>query len=210
MTLPSTANVRDTLLVLAIAIFSASCGASRPIEYYSLDPPGEPLQAASSRFPISILVARVTGGPLYRDDRLVYRTSELELGIYEYRRWSEPPVDMIQESLISALRSTKQYRSVDALASNMRANYIVRAHLEALDEIDKPELAARFSLHVDLYDPKSALVVWSDSYAHDQRVGGKKVIDVVRALDQDVQAGIRQMTGDIGSYFASHPAAADR
>jgi ABC-type uncharacterized transport system auxiliary subunit len=207
MTIRPNAKVRDAILILLIAAFSASCGASRPIKYYALNVPEEPAQNPSSQYPISLLVARVTAAHLYRDDRLVYRASELELGTYEYQRWSEPPVDMIQDSLIAALRATKQYRSVDPVASNMRGDYIVRARLDALDEVDKPQLAARFSLRLELYDPKSAEMLWSDSYTHDQAVQGKKVVDVVGALDANVKAGMEQLAATLGRYFASRPPA---
>lgn len=210
MTIQPNSKVRDALLILLITVFSASCGAPRPIKYYALDVPKEPAQDPSSQLPISLLVARVAAGHLYRDDRLVYRASELELGTYQYQRWSEPPVDMIQESLIAALRATKQYRSVDPVASNMRGDYIVRARLDALDEIDKPQLAARFSLRLELYDPKSTVVVWSDSYTHDQTVPGKSVLDVVGALDLSVKAGMDQLAGSLGRYFASRPPVAAR
>lgn len=210
MTIRPNAKVRNALLILVIAIFSASCGASRPIKYYALDVPKEQPQDPSSQFSVSLLVARVMASHLYRDDRLVYRASELQLGTYEYQRWSEPAVDMIQESLIAALRATKQYRSVDPMASNMRGDYIVRARLEGLDEVDKPQLAARFSLRLELYDPKSTEVLWSDSYAHDQAVQGKSVVDVVGALDANVEAGMEQLTASLGHYFATRPPATSR
>lgn len=210
MTIRPNTKLRDVLLMLLIAVFSASCGASRPIKYYALNVPPEPAQDPSSQYPVSLLVTRVVAGHLYRDDRLVYRTSEFELGAYEYQRWSEPAVDMIQQSLIAALRATKQYRSVDPIASNMRGDYIVRTHLDALDEIDKPQLTARFSLRMELYDPKSAQVLWSDSYAHDQPVQGKNVVDVVAALDANVKAGMEQLAGNLGRYFASRPTATTR
>lgn len=198
-------KIRDVLLILVAAGISASCGASHPIKFYALTAPAAAPQAAAAQFPIAILVGRVTGGHVYRDERLVYRTAGVELGTYEYQRWSEPPVDMIQDSLISALRATKQYRSVDPVAGYGSGQYIVRARLEALDEVDQPRLAARFSIHLELYDPKSAEVLWSDSYTHDEPVQGKEVVDVVKALDANVTTGMQQFAANLSNYFASHP-----
>ncbi|HKV48596.1 MAG TPA: ABC-type transport auxiliary lipoprotein family protein [Candidatus Acidoferrales bacterium] len=208
MSIRASEKMRDAFLIFLIAVFSASCGAARPIKYYALNVPEEPPQDGPSQFPVSLLVARVAAGHLYRDSRLVYRTNNLELGTYEYQRWSEPAVDMIQKSLVASLRATKQYRSVDPVASNLRGDYIVRAQLDALDEIDKAELAARFSLRLELYDPKSAVVLWSDSYTHDQAVQGKKVLDVIGALDANVKGGMEQLTASLGRYFASRPSPA--
>jgi ABC-type uncharacterized transport system auxiliary subunit len=200
-------RIRDAALILLAVGFAAGCGASRPVKYFALEIPQTPAaaQPSSAQFPVTLLVARVASTHLYRDDRLVYGVSAEELGTYEYARWAEPPVDMIQDSLIASLRSTKQFRSVSAVASNLRGDYLVRAHLQALDEIDKPQVAARFAMEIDLYDPKSATTVWSDSYSHDEPVQGKKVEDVVAALDQNVKTGMSQLASGLSQYFASHP-----
>lgn len=180
------------------------------MKFYALSAPVEAPQAAAPQVPIALLVARVTAGHLYRDERLVYRTAGVELGTYEYHRWSEPPVDMIQDSLISALRATKQYRSVDPVAGYGSGQYVVRARLEALDEVDQSQLVARFSIHFELYDPKSAEVLWSDSYTHDEPVQGKEVVDVVKALDTNVATGMQQFAANLSNYFATHPPVASR
>jgi ABC-type uncharacterized transport system auxiliary subunit len=199
-------RLRQIMMVVFAAGISVACGASRPVKYYTLDVTPQPAEAAAPQFPIALLVARVASTHLYRDDRVVYSVSAEQLGTYEYERWSEPPVDMIQDSLIEALRSTKQYQSVEPVASNLRGNYLVRTRLGALDEIDKPQLAARFSIELELYDAKSGATVWSDSYTHDEPVAGKKVPDVIAALDQNVKAGTSKLATDLGQYFASQPA----
>ena len=106
-----------------------------------LDPGSDaaPNPAGSApRFPITLLVARVSSSQLYRDDRLVYGTGPVQLGTYEYERWAESPAEMVQDTLIASLRSTGEYRSVSAIGSNLRGEYILRGHLYALDEVDKP------------------------------------------------------------------------
>jgi ABC-type uncharacterized transport system auxiliary subunit len=200
---PRIAKVRDLLLVLLATGLCLACGAARPIQYYALDVAREPVPSAAPAFPVSVAVARVTAAHLYRDDRLVYGTNALQLGTYEYERWSEPPVDMIQDSIVSTLRATKQYRAVSPVSSNLQSDFILRAHLNALDEVDKPQLAARFSVAMELYDPKTNAMVWSDSYTHDEPVNGKKVIDVVEAFDRNVKSGMNQLSGSLAQYFAA-------
>jgi len=201
-------RARQAILSFTIVVFSAGCGASRPVKYYVLDP--VPAQATvgtspSARFPVTLLVGRITSSHLYRDDRLVYGAGPVELGTYEYQRWAEPPTEMVQDALISSLRSTGQYRSVSAMGSNLRGEYILRGHLYALDEVDKPEVAARFSLGLELFDTKIGATLWTDSYSHDAPVAGKEVADVIQALDQNMQTGLAQMAASLAEYFASHP-----
>jgi ABC-type uncharacterized transport system auxiliary subunit len=200
-------RIRSAFFLLAVAASAAGCGASRPVKYYVLDPePGGATGANSgSKYPVTLLVARIMSSHLYRDDRLVYGAGPVQLGTYEYQRWAEPPTEMVQDGLIASLRSSGQFRSVSAISSNLRGEYILRGHLNALDEVDKPEIAARFSIQLELVDSKTGTSLWNGSYSHDTPVTGKTVADVVEALDRNVHDGLGQLTAQIGEYFASHP-----
>jgi ABC-type uncharacterized transport system auxiliary subunit len=206
--LMSMRRVQRAFFLLAIAGISVGCGASRPVKYYVLDPgPAQtaPVANPSARFPVTLLVARITSSHLYRDDRLVYGSGPVQLGTYEYQRWAEPPTEMVQDTLVSTLRSTGQYRSVSAIGSNFQGEYILHGHLYALDEVDNPEIAARFSIELVLSDSKTGATIWTSSYSHDAPVTGKAVTDVVQALDQNVRTGLDQLVASLGEYFASHP-----
>jgi ABC-type uncharacterized transport system auxiliary subunit len=200
-------RIQTTTLAAGIAgIFFAlcGCGASRPVKYYVLDVNAPPA-ASSQPLPVTLLVGRIVTTQLYRADRLVYGSGPVMLGTYEYERWAESPADMIQDSLITSLRASGQYRSVSRMGSSMRADYIVRGHLFSLYEVDnKPGLAARFSMQLDLFDPKNGMTVWSDNYSHDEPVSGKKVADVVEGLDKAVRGGIQQLTTNMGAYISGH------
>lgn len=200
-----TRRVQQTALVVLLAGVVAGCGASRPVKYYVLDIGPAPANSPSAQVPVTLLVSHITASHLYRDDRLVYGSGAVELGTYEYERWAEPPAELMQDMVISALRTSGNYRSVSRISSNLRGDYIVRGHLYALDEVESQGLAARFSFQLELFDPKSGATLWSSSYTHDEPVNGKKVSDVVEALDRDVRAGLTQLTGELGQYFASHP-----
>src|SRR5580704_13815581 len=119
---------RRAVVLGALAATAGGCGVSRPVKYYVLDPSAESAPAAgtavSARFPIRLLVARVAASHLYRDDRLVYGAGPVQLGTYEYQRWAEPPVEMVQDLLVAALRATGEYRSVSAISSNLRGEYV--------------------------------------------------------------------------------------
>jgi hypothetical protein len=56
-----------------------------------------------------------------------------------------------------------------------------------------------------LFDPKTRTTVWSGKYQHDEPAQGKKVQDVVEAMDRNVHAGLQQLIGELSQYFASHP-----
>lgn len=200
-------RIRCAFFLLAVAGIAAGCGASRPVKYYVLDAEPGGVTGANSppKYPVTLLVARIMSSHLYRDDRLVYGAGPVELGTYEYQRWAEPPTEMVQDGLIASLRSSGQFRSVSAISSNLRGEYLLRGRLNALDEVDKPEIAARFSIQLELVDSKTGASLWNGSYSHDAPVTGKTVADVVLALDQNVHEGLNQLTAQLGEYFASHP-----
>lgn len=191
------AGIASALLVLI------GCGGSRPVKYYVLDVNAPPA-AASEKLPVTLLVGRIATTQLYRADRLVFGSGPVQLGTYEYERWAESPADMIQDILITSLRGSGQYRSVSRMSSSLRADYIVRGRLFSLYEVDKPQLAARFSAQLDLFDSKTGMTVWSDTYTHDEPVSGKSVADVVEGLDKVVRIGVQQLTMNMSEYIGAH------
>jgi ABC-type uncharacterized transport system auxiliary subunit len=191
------------MLLVGIAASLCACGASRPVGYYVLDV-DPPTSTTAQPLPVTLLVGRFTTSELYRQDRLVYGSGPVELGTYEYERWAESPADMVQDMLITSLRASGQYRSVSRMTSSLRADYVVRGRLFGLDEVDKPRLAGRFSVEIDLFDPKTGMTVWSDTYTHEEPASGKKVADVVAALDKTVGVGMQQITSEIGQYISTH------
>jgi len=199
------ANYVVLLAVLAGAI--SGCGSTRPTKYYVLDVPAPPATQSQSptQLSVSLLVARPVTSHLYRDDRIVFGAGPVELGTYEFERWAQSPADMIQDLLVSYLRASKQYRSVLRPGSNAKGDFVVRSYLKSLCEVDKPEFVARFDIHLDLYDPKAGVIVWSDNYSHDEPVGGKSVAAVVEALDKNVRAGMQYLTPRLDQYFTDHP-----
>jgi ABC-type uncharacterized transport system auxiliary subunit len=175
------------------------------MKYYILDPGPVAAPSGAAQYPVTLLVTRVNASRLFQDDRIVYGSGPVQLGVFSYDRWAEPPTGMIQELLIAALRSTGQYRAVSPVGSNVRGDYVVRGRLWDMSEVDQPELVARFSFQVELFDPKSHATVWSTRYEHDEPAQGKTVKDVVEAMDKNVHAGLQQIAKGLSEYFASRP-----
>jgi ABC-type uncharacterized transport system auxiliary subunit len=191
--------------LLMLAMLLAGCGAARPVKYYVLDVNPAPTNSASAQIPVTLLVGRLVASHLYHDDRLVYGSGPVQLGTYEYDRWAEAPADMVQDMLVTILRSSGQFRAVSRVTSNVRGEYVVRGHLYAMYGVDQPELVARFTLQLELFDPTTRTTVWSQIYTHDEPVAAKTVPAIVEAMDKNVTAGLHQLSGEITQYFASHP-----
>ncbi len=196
--------MRRAILVLLSAFVLGGCGAARPSKYYTLElPAGQP--AATTPYPVALLVGRIRAPHLYRDTRIVYRTGATELGTYEYHRWAEPPTDMLEAMLVRSLRASGRYRSVELARSNAHGDFILHGRLDEFEEVDGGALTARVVMEVALHDPKTSTTVWSHYYAHDEPVNGKRVADVVEALSRNVQRSLEEITAGLDQYFASNP-----
>jgi ABC-type uncharacterized transport system auxiliary subunit len=195
------------LLAFAAMLVTASCGATRPVSYYTLDarPMLAPAAAKSgdSPLPVSIVVGRISASPLYLQTPIVYQMSDVQMGAYEYHCWAQVPTEMLEMMLTQDLASSGRFRSVTRLGNGTRGDYLLRGHLYALEEVDSPSLAARFSLELELIDQKTRTVVWTQTYEHSDPVNRKAVSAVVEALRQNVAAGIGQLAAGLGNYLAS-------
>ncbi len=196
-----------SLLMFAGIIVTADCGAARPVKYYTLNPAPVPEPSVSvendAPLPVTILIGRITASHLYLDSPIVYSSGDVELGTYPSHRWAEVPTEMLETMLTQSLRAKGKFRSVGRLGSSARGDYILRGHLYSLEEVDSPSLVARFSLALELFQPKTGNVVWSQSYSHDEPVNKKTVPAVVEALRQDVLAGIDQLTNSLDAYIST-------
>ena len=189
-----------------LACLAAGCVSSRSPRYYRLSLAPVTTQSSTAPFPVSILVGRLTAPRILRDDRVVYGMSDVEMGVDEYHRWTEPPTEMIEDLLVQQLRHSGQYKSVQRISSAARGDYLLRGHLSSLNEVDDPAgIKARFNVQLELFEQKSGSVVWTGSYSHDDPVEKKSVTAVVESLQKNVNAALEQLSASLAQYFASHP-----
>ncbi len=193
---------------IAIIVWCVSgCGAARPSKYYQLTPSVNPNSATSADpFPVTLILGHIKASHLYREDRIVYSGKGEEMGTYEYQRWTEPPTEMIEETLLRALRASARYQGVYPAGSASRGDYLLRGQLFDFKEVSRQTLLARVSLDLELRETKSGATVWTHNYTHDEPVTGKDISEVVAALDRNVQRCVREVGVRLNEYFSSHSA----
>ncbi|HEX2665194.1 MAG TPA: ABC-type transport auxiliary lipoprotein family protein [Candidatus Acidoferrum sp.] len=190
----------------AVVLFLGGCGAARPSQYYQLTVPGDaPAAKEADSTPVTLLVGTLFAPDLYREDRIVYSTTQEQMGTYEYQRWAEPPTEMIQEVLLRALRSSGRYRAVFAHRSDTNGDFLLRGRLYDFKEVSANGMVARLTVDFEMRDLKSGTTVWTHYYHHDEPVNGKNVPAVVAALDRNVQRSVKEVLEGLDQYFASHP-----
>jgi ABC-type uncharacterized transport system auxiliary subunit len=182
------------------------CGAARAVKYYQLTVPTDAGDVEKpGSVPVRLLLGGLTTSHLYREDRIVYGNGPEQLGTYEFRRWAEPPAEMIQEILLRELRATGHYRAVHVRRSNVTGDFAIRGRLYDFKEVEGGAMSTRVTMEFEMRDLKSGATVWNHYYTHDEPAGGKDVPAIVAALDKNVQHGVREVVDSLEQYFASHP-----
>jgi len=194
-----------SVVLSLFALILCGCGSSKPIHYYTIQSSLAPTLSTGAPS-VSLLVARVSGAEYLRGTPIAYRVGANEIGMYEFSRWVEPPVEMVQISLIHTLKSTGNYMSVESLGSSSEGQYLVRGRLYDFEEVDGASITGLVSMEFELYDRKSGKVVWSHSYSESEPVESKEMSAVVSALNANLDRGLKETAAGLNEYFASRPA----
>jgi len=195
-------------LILCLGMLNG-CGAARPSKFYQLTVPSEKAFGVDpAPYSVTLLLGPITTSDLYRDDHLVYTSDGEAMGTYEYRRWAEPPTEMINDVLLRELQRSGRYERIYSLGSDVHGDYVLRGRLYDFREIDGNGLSARVAFDFELRDSKTGTTVWNRSYSHDEPVNGKDVSAVVAAMDRNVQSGLSEVLEGLDKYFSTRSAVA--
>jgi ABC-type uncharacterized transport system auxiliary subunit len=177
-----------------VAAGLSGCGSMKPVKYYQLThPPTSALGNSPSVADVSLLVRPFQTSHLYREDRIVYGGEGEQLGLYEYQRWVEPPVELLQDALARGLRSSGNFRSVTKLRSDSNVDFSLIGHLYAFREVSSGGVVARLNFEVELIDLKIGKAIWRHTYNHDEPSSGKTVADVAAAMDKNVHLSVQEI-----------------
>jgi ABC-type uncharacterized transport system auxiliary subunit len=191
------------ILVSLLALSLSGCVSNKPIRYYTLKAPAAPAPPARNHT-VSLLVASVSGPQIFRDTPIAYRVGANEIGTYQYRRWEEPPVEMLQGNLIRLLSSSGNYQSVASVGSNSEGQFVVRGKLYDFEEVDGASIAGLVSMEFELYERKSGKVVWSHFYSQSEPVQSKEISAIVTALDVNLDRGLNEVAAGLNQYFSAN------
>ena len=104
--------------------------------------------APSAGAGVPLRLRRVQGTPLLRE-RIVWRASSVEYGLYDQRRWSDLPASYVERALENTLRAAPGIRLTDEPGTAL-----LRVEVVAFEEVMAPARVAAVSLAVKLIDTK--------------------------------------------------------
>ena len=184
------------------AVLCASCVATRPVHYYTIQPASPPANQGASDG-LVLLVGNITTPAALQDGRIRYRTGSNESGAYEYHRWTEQPGSMVRVSLLRALRASGKYQRVLESGSLIAGDYVLQGKLYEFGEVDGASIQTRISLQVELVDRKTNRNVWDRMVERDEPVAGKTVAEVVQSLDRNLHGVVIETAMEIDKFLAT-------
>jgi len=197
---------RSLLFVLVVILGAAACGKTPATNFYTIPLPAA--KPASSSAALQLGVDRPRAAHLLRQDRIVYFTSNNELNYYQYHRWAEPPVFLVQSALIRHLQGAGLFDNVVPYRAQKGLDYVLRGRLLAMEEVDGPGgVTARFGLEIELVRQKDNQVVWTGRAGREKSVASKSVDAVVEAMGAAANESLDELAGSLRAAAARLPAA---
>ena len=199
-----------TIIPALVAVLLLGCGGGKipATRYYALDLPAAPAPVAQP-LPHSLVVMPLKASSMLAQDRIVYRPSREEVGYYEYHRWAEDPRESVMDALVQKVRASGAFTSVVPFDGRTRSDYILRARIERLEEVDFEGGVKVYSgVSAELVDAASTRVVWEDSVTSSADVSASNVPEVVRQLSDATSRSLDGLARSLAdSMKAGLPAA---
>ena len=187
-------------LGLTAVLLAAGCAKVPQTHFYTLEPPA--MTAIGKTLPYDVEVARFRAAFRLGQDRLVYMPSPYHVDYYDFHRWAGYPADMVTSALISSLKHASVFRSVSAVRSGAKPDYILRGEIENLEERDSSgTVTARVSITLEAIDAQSHAIVWSGAADFSKQVAAGSVDDVAKELNEGVRQSLEKLTRDLAAGF---------
>jgi ABC-type uncharacterized transport system auxiliary subunit len=197
-------NLRTRLWFALLVLGLAGCASPKPIKYYEVNFPTKSF-VAEDAIDTALTVRPFEASPLYLDNKIVFGFDSPEMGTYEYQRWVEPPVAILQTALVRGLRASGRFKGVYTMRADPNSRFILGGYLYDFKEVDESAIVARLSYEVRLRDRKTGIPVWDHFYSHDEPVSEKSVSAYVVAMGKNVDRSVQEMQAGLEEYFRAHP-----
>jgi len=190
------------LLALTLVTLLSGClGSSAPhSRYFSplLDLPRP--QPASG----TLLRYRGLNAPPQLKDRIVWRLSDVEVGVYDLRRWLAEPPEMVSTELTREL-----YQGRGLRRSTAGSAPTLEVDLELFEEELAPGHQVRIQLSALLVNREQEALL-EKSYRVERAIAGVEPEDMARAMGQALRELVVQVADDVVAALEAKPQAPDQ
>jgi ABC-type uncharacterized transport system auxiliary subunit len=139
-----------------------------------------------------VRIRSVTAIPLLRE-RMVWRSSSVEYGLYEQWRWSELPESYVERALETAIRRIPGLRLTNDIAAPA-----LRVEVTAFDEVVAPAPVARVELIVSLSDQKQRRIL-DRSFSAEVPIAGAVPGATAEAMGKALDQAVAEVAGAVSA-----------
>jgi ABC-type uncharacterized transport system auxiliary subunit len=179
---------------IALALLAAGCVFRNAAEPRFFRPESAALEGAEEAPPeragTPLRLQPVQGIPLLRE-RIVWRASSVEYGLYEQRRWTELPASFVERALETALRRTPGIQLTQALGAAT-----LRVEVLAFDEVLTPAHVAAVSLAVSLGDREQRRLL-DRTFSAEEPITSEVPAATATAMGKALDAAVAEVAGAV-------------
>jgi ABC-type uncharacterized transport system auxiliary subunit len=192
---------RRVVLASALACAGLAACASDPVPrdtFYRLAPPAalSPLAGGPIKGVLEVPPLRAAGA--VNERAMLYREGPSQLAQYSYHAWIEPPTQMVQRSLIAALRQAEVFESIVSPEMRMDRDYELIGDLRQWEHVPADNVVA-IQIEVGLRRVRGNQQVLLKTYQASERVSGGGMGGVADAFTRGMDAIYKQIVGDLGA-----------
>jgi ABC-type uncharacterized transport system auxiliary subunit len=179
---------------LVLVVLAGGCVFRNAAEPRFFRPESAALDAAQHAAPehagTPVRLRPVQGSNLLRE-RIVWRASSVEYGLYEQRRWSELPASFVERALESTLRRTPgiQLTHAPGVAT-------LRVEVVAFDEVLAPAHVAAVSLAVSLGDREHRRLL-DRTFSAEEPISSEAPAATATAMGKALDAAVAEVAGAV-------------
>jgi ABC-type uncharacterized transport system auxiliary subunit len=134
-----------------------------PIRYYGVDSLPATVPQAGRTWPVALGVRAFTAATRYRE-RILYRTSDVEVAFYPYDRWVEPPEEMVTRVVSQIIRTSGLFPQVVPADNVQLPAWILSGEVTRFDEVrEAGGRRAECWLRVEVRRARDEQLLWSDT-----------------------------------------------
>jgi len=170
---------RAAVLLLAACLGGCLAGGEfRPTHFYAVD--SEAAEAAAAEtLPASATLRRFTSVSRY-GQRMIRRSSAVELDYDEYHRWADMPEELVSDALCRRLQERRVFRSLSGPDLELPADATIEGRLLVFEQDVERHAVCSVALVVRRSSDQG--VLWSGIVTGRKRVAGTTASDLARAM----------------------------
>lgn len=190
---------KASLVMATMLLLTMGCSTTSPAQdqFYRLEPVIT-IKPKNKALAGTILVAQLSARGFADGTRIVYRDNRNQLQVQRYRNqlWSQPPVTMIQDAIVQALRVEHVADYVITPAERANAGWILSGTLFRIEYLREPN-QVNIELELGLINAKNRKTVFQHRYEQTQMVDGKSMTHVVAAFNHALARVIGGSVNDL-------------